>query len=73
MSESTIPLEARPLNELRPGLFDRFSRTILYSVLKRIRYGKLNIIEGDSRNSFGSLQEDFPVEATITVKHPECF
>lgn len=73
MSESTIPLEARPLNELRPGLFDRFSRTILYSVLKRIRYGKLNIIEGDSRNSFGSLQEDFPVEATITVKCPECF
>ncbi len=73
MSESIVPSEAQPLETVNAGPLDATARRILHGTLKRLRYGKLNVVEAGETLSYGRLEESFPLEASITVHHPRCF
>lgn len=73
MSESIVPSEAQPLETVNPGLLDATARRILHGTLRRLRYGKLNVVEAGVAYSYGRLEDSFPLEASITVHHPRCF
>jgi cyclopropane-fatty-acyl-phospholipid synthase len=73
VSQSIVPSEAQPLESVNPGPLDALARRILHGMLKRLRYGKLNIIEEGVPVSYGRRVDSFPLEATINVNHPRCF
>ncbi len=73
MSETIVPAEARSFRDTKPTRLDEFARRLIYSALDRLKHGRLLIIEGDTRRSFGCVREDYPLEATVIVHHTRCF
>lgn len=73
MSDSIVPPETLPLDAVSPGPLDALARKLVYITLRKLKYGKLNIIEDGISVTFGALEEPFPIEASVTVHHPRCF
>jgi cyclopropane-fatty-acyl-phospholipid synthase len=69
MTEHIIPADAPALERLNVRALDRFSRRLLFKLLQRLERGRLHLVDGAERHSFGRISERFPLEATLTVHH----
>jgi cyclopropane-fatty-acyl-phospholipid synthase len=73
MTESIVPAEASAREETKPSRFDELSKKLLFTFLRGLRRGKLTIIDGSDRRTFGEKSNQLPLEATITVHHPRFY
>lgn len=70
---NSIELDDRFLHvRERPGLFDRLARRVFLDRLSRLRHGRLTLIDGEERLSFGNPAE-FPVSAEVNVRNPSFY
>jgi cyclopropane-fatty-acyl-phospholipid synthase len=69
MTEMIIPSEAPALNELKERKLDHVARKAVLSLFKKLRRGRLTIIEGNQRHSFGEASHMSSLQAEITVRH----
>jgi cyclopropane-fatty-acyl-phospholipid synthase len=69
MTEHLIPSEAPPLEAFKVRPLDRWARGVLFKVLAGLQRGRLNLVDGSERCSFGRTSEQHPLEATVTVHH----
>ena len=69
MTEMIIPSEAPALNELKERKLDHVARKAVLSLFKKLRCGRLTIIEGNQRHSFGEASHMSSLQAEITVRH----
>lgn len=69
MTANIVPAALPAPERLQPRAIDRFSRRILFSLLERLEHGRIHLVDGRERRSFGSASERFPLEATVTVHH----
>jgi cyclopropane-fatty-acyl-phospholipid synthase len=51
----------------RPSLLGRVARALLLSQLKKLRHGRLHLVDGDARESFGAISDLGPFEVTLRV------
>jgi len=73
MTEMIIPSEAPALNELKERRLDRFARSAILSLLKKLRLGRITIIEGHQRHPFGETSHTASLQADITVRHSQFY
>lgn len=73
MTELIIPSEAPELSELKERPVDRMARRAILSLLKKLVHGKITIIENSHRHLFGGQSDEIPLQAVITVYHPQFF
>ena len=69
MTELIIPAEAPAMGQLKVRPLDRFARGVFLKLLGGIERGRVHLVDGAERHSFGRSSERFPLEATITVRH----
>ena len=69
MTELIIPAEAPVMGQLKVRPLDRFARGVFLKLLGGIERGRVHLVDGAERHSFGRTSERFPLEATITVRH----
>jgi cyclopropane-fatty-acyl-phospholipid synthase len=69
MTEHIIPAEAPAPRALKVRPLDRFSRGILIKLLSGLERGRLSLVDGAERHTFGRTNARFPIEATLTVHH----
>jgi cyclopropane-fatty-acyl-phospholipid synthase len=69
MTEHIIPAEAPAPRALKVRSLDRFSRGILIKLLSGLERGRLSLVDGAERHTFGRTSARFPIEATLTVHH----
>ena len=73
MTELIIPAEAPDLAELKARPIDRIARRALLSLLKKMAYGRITLVENDQRLDFGQDSGRFALQAAITVRHPQFY
>ena len=73
MTEFIIPAEAPTLHELKTSRFDNLARRTIFSVMDKLKYGCIRIVEDDDHRVFGVINPARPLEATITVLHPRFY
>ncbi len=69
---STPELRSVPV----PGLLDRLARRLVLARLRRLRHGRVSLLEPGTPASvrhFGRLDPSEPVQATLTIHDPACF
>ncbi|MGD2271614.1 MAG: cyclopropane-fatty-acyl-phospholipid synthase family protein [Desulfobacterales bacterium] len=69
MTELIIPSKAPELGELKERRVDRMARRAVLSLLKRLVYGRITIVENRHRFDFGGQSNTFSLQAAITVHH----
>ena len=69
MTELIIPAAAPAMGQLRVRPLDRFARGVFLKLLGGIERGRVHLVDGAERHSFGRSSARFPLEATITVRH----
>jgi cyclopropane-fatty-acyl-phospholipid synthase len=57
----------------RPSLLAQLGRRVLFGTLSRIQRGEVCLIDSDGRHHFGHRTEDFPLQVTLTVQHPQFY
>jgi cyclopropane-fatty-acyl-phospholipid synthase len=57
----------------RLSLLDRLARALLLSQLKKIRYGRLRLLDGGVTQSFGHVSAEGPFDVTIRVRSPRFY
>jgi cyclopropane-fatty-acyl-phospholipid synthase len=70
MTDFIIPKEAPALTPLKESRWDRMARQTVLSLLNKLKYGAIRIIE-DSRRFPGG--EDADLKATVFVHHPRFY
>ena len=70
MTASIIPAEPPVVGRKKTRAIDRAARKILLGMLQRLSRGRISLVDGDQRYSFGSHGDDFPLEAEVIVQHP---
>ncbi|HHP7233735.1 MAG TPA: class I SAM-dependent methyltransferase [Desulfobacterales bacterium] len=55
------------------GIMDRKARSMVLRLLSRMEQGMLHLEEGAESRTYGRLNPQFPLEATIRVHHPGFF
>ena len=70
MTESIIPTELSAPITLKERAIDRVSRQVFMAMLKRIRKGKITLIENDQQYRFGERSPTCGLSAEIHVQHP---
>jgi cyclopropane-fatty-acyl-phospholipid synthase len=73
MSPSIVSTQARLLEGARSKRLDRFGRKVLLSLMGRLARGKITLIDGYDRKTFGSVEADGALEATVDVHHPRFY
>jgi cyclopropane-fatty-acyl-phospholipid synthase len=73
MTDSIVPAESSVIDQTEPSRFDQLAKKLLFSLLRGLRRGQLNIIDGSVRSIFGKKSNQFSLEATITVHHPRFY
>jgi len=73
MTEYILPAEARDLNERKVRRLDRIARRAILSLLRRLVYGRLTLVENGHRHRFGEKSDRFSLQAVITVYHPKFY
>jgi hypothetical protein len=70
VKHSIIPAAAAgPASEPLPVL-TRLARTLLLHQLRKVRYGRLRLIDGAIDETFGAVSEAAPFDVTIRVREP---
>jgi cyclopropane-fatty-acyl-phospholipid synthase len=73
MTEFIIPAEAPDLDQLRERPVDRWARRVILTLLKKLVHGSITLIENSHHHHCGQKSERFPLQAVITVYHPQFF
>ncbi len=73
MTELIIPAEAPDLNQLKQRRMDRIARRAILALLKRLVHGRLTLVESGHHHHFGERSVRFPLQAVITVHHPQLY
>ncbi len=68
MKPTIIPADAARDAERVPAL-TRLARTLLIGQLRKIRHGRLRLIDAQHEESFGSVTPEGPFDVTIRVRH----
>lgn len=73
MKHSIIPAEAAgPTSERLPTL-TRLARTLLHHQLRKVRFGRLRLIDGAIDETFGAVSEVAPFDVTVRVRNPRFY
>ncbi len=73
MTELIIPAEAPDLNDLKVRRTDRFARRAIFALLKKLKRGRITLVENDSSHQFGEESNRFPLQTIITVHHLQLY
>ena len=73
MTEFIIPAEAPALNELKTSRLDNLARRTVFSMMVKLKYGRIRIVEDNQSHLFGRTDSAQPLEATLTVNHPRFY
>jgi cyclopropane-fatty-acyl-phospholipid synthase len=73
MTELIIPAEAPDLTELKERPMDRFARRVIMTLLQKLVYGGLILVEGGQQHRFGDLSVRDALQAVITVHHAQFY
>ena len=73
MTELIIPAEAPDLDELKERGMDRLTRRAIMALLKKLVHGQITLVENSRRYFFGEKSARFPLNAFITVHHPQLY
>ena len=69
MTEFIIPAEAPTLHELKTSRLDRLARRTIFSVMDKLKYGCIHIVEDNQSHVFGEKDPAWSLEATLFVHH----
>ena len=69
MTEVIIPSEAPVLSELRERKRDRIARRSVFSLLNKLKHGRITIVEGNHRHPFGEKSDTSSLQAEVRVEH----
>ena len=69
MTELIIPSEAPALSELKERKLDQIARRSIFSLLTKLKHGRITIIEDHHRYSFGEDSDTSSFQAEVTVHH----
>ena len=73
MTEFIIPAEAPDLHQLRERHLDRFARRAILSLLKKLVYGSITLVENGHRRHFGKVSDRCSLQAEIFVHHIQMY
>ncbi len=73
MSRSPSTIIAPCAETTAPGWRDRLARTAVHARLRGLREGRLTVIEGNERVTFGNPSADVSLQAAITIHDPGCY
>jgi cyclopropane-fatty-acyl-phospholipid synthase len=73
MRKRIRPVEAMPSEGASNAPFYGSAKKILFSVLKKLEWGQIHILEGDLRMNFGQRTDEAPLEVSVTVLHPSFY
>jgi cyclopropane-fatty-acyl-phospholipid synthase len=73
MKPSIIPADTAGKPTERVSALGKLARTLLVGQLRKIRDGRLRLIDSDSVETFGALTEAAPIDVTIRVRHPQFY
>jgi cyclopropane-fatty-acyl-phospholipid synthase len=73
MKPSIIPADTAGKPAERVSALGRLAKTLLVGQLRKIRDGRLRLIDCGSVETFGALTEAAPIDVTIRVRHPQFY
>jgi cyclopropane-fatty-acyl-phospholipid synthase len=73
MTELIIPSEATALSELKERKLDHIARKAVLSLLNKLKYGRITIIEDNQRYSFGEESHAASLQADVSVHHSQLY
>jgi cyclopropane-fatty-acyl-phospholipid synthase len=73
MTASIMPSDAPALENIQARPTDGLARKFLFGILRKLKRGKITILEGPYRRVFGRSSTAFPLEAVIKVHHPRFY
>ncbi|MGD9362594.1 MAG: cyclopropane-fatty-acyl-phospholipid synthase family protein [Desulfobacterales bacterium] len=73
MTELIIPSQAPDLSKLKERKLDHLTRRYVFSLLKKLKHGRLTIIEGHHRHPFGDISDTPSLQAEVSVHHPQFY
>lgn len=73
MTELIIPAEAPDLTTLRERRIDRIARRATFALLDKLKNGRIVLVEDGCRHEFGTKSDRFPLQAAVTVRHPQFY
>ena len=72
MTDFIITAQAPDLTELKTGRLDRFARLTILSVMKKLKFGRIRIVEGLDQYAFGN-EKGSELQASIRIHHPRFY
>ncbi len=73
MKETIRPVEKSFSEKSGPAAIRGTAKRILFSVLKRLKRGRIHILEKDQHRTFGQMTDAPSLEASLTVLHPDFY
>ena len=73
MTTSILPSDAPALENIQSRPTDGLARKFLFGILRKLKRGKITILEGPHRHVFGQSSSAYPLEAVINVYHPRFY
>ncbi len=70
MKASIQPVERKYSGRSAFSFFQEAIRKIFFSIVNRLKLGRIHFRDGDRLMSFGRMTGDVPLEALVTVRHP---
>ena len=69
MTELIIPSEPPAISQLKERKLDRIARRSIFSLLSKLKHGRVTIVEGNHRYPFGEKSDTSSLQAEVTVLH----
>jgi len=73
MTELIIPSEGPALSELKERKLDRIARRSVFSLLTKLKHGRITIVEGNHRHRFGEKSGTSSLKAEVRVQHSQFY
>ncbi|MEX1330248.1 MAG: cyclopropane-fatty-acyl-phospholipid synthase family protein [Desulfobacterales bacterium] len=73
MTELIIPSQAPDLSKLKERRLDHLARRYVFSLLTKLKHGRMTIIEGHHRHPFGEKSDTTSLQAELRVHHPHFY
>jgi cyclopropane-fatty-acyl-phospholipid synthase len=73
VKENIIASEAADYSTETPSLLTRLAKGLLLGQLRKIRYGRLRLLDTGATASFGQVSEAGPFDVAIRVRHPRFY
>jgi cyclopropane-fatty-acyl-phospholipid synthase len=73
MKQDIIPADVTRGSVESLSALTRLARFLLLSQLRKVRHGRLRLVDGGSDESFGSPSEEAPFDVTLRVRNPRFY